>query len=128
MLSQSASNVVLKGVLIDTEPLHIVVVRLTMGAAIFLPMTIKQGGWRPLFVRQHFIALFVAVLAGTAFGMWVGTIGTKQLPVAAATTLAATTPVWALVISRLRGEALAPRSLIGAALAIVGVALLASTL
>jgi len=127
VLSQAASNVVLKGVLRDTEALHIATVRIAMGGCMFLPLTMREGGWRPLLRRPHFVALLMAILVGTCAGMWLGTIGTQRLPVAVATTLAATTPVWALVISRLRGDALAPRAMIGAVLALLGVALMAST-
>ena len=127
VLSQAASNVVLKGVLRDTEALHIATVRIAMGGCMFLPLTMREGGWRPLLRRPHFVALLMAILVGTCAGMWLGTIGTQRLPVAVATTLAATTPVWALVISRLRGDALAPRAMIGAVLALLGVGLMAST-
>ena len=127
VLSQAASNVVLKGVLADTQALHIATVRIAMGGCLFLPLTMREGGWRPLLTRPHFAALLMAVVVGTFAGMWLGTVGTQRLPVAVATTLAATTPVWALVISRLRGEALSSRSAVGAVLALVGVALMAST-
>jgi drug/metabolite transporter (DMT)-like permease len=56
--------------------------------------------------------------------MWLGSVGTQRLPVAVATTLAATTPVWALVLLRLRGEAVSLRAVLGAVVAIAGVSLL----
>ncbi len=127
VVSQAASNVVLKGVLADTQALHIATIRVAMGGCLFLPLTMREGGWRPLLTKAHFGAVLMAVLVGTCAGMWLGTIGTQRLPVAVATTLAATTPVWALVISRLRGEALSPRAFVGAVLAVAGVALMAST-
>lgn len=128
VVSQAASNVVLKGVLVDTEALHIATIRLVLGGVLFMPLTVREGGLRPLLQPATLPRLAMAVAIGTGAGMWLGTVGTQRLPVAVATTLAATTPVWALVLAAFHGERPSRASLWGAVLAVAGVALIASSM
>ncbi len=128
VVSQAASNVVLKGVLVDTEALHIATIRLVLGGVLFMPLTVHEGGLRPLLQRSTLPRLALAVAIGTGAGMWLGTVGTQRLPVAVATTLAATTPVWALMLAAFHGERPSRASLWGAVLAVLGVALIASSM
>jgi drug/metabolite transporter (DMT)-like permease len=128
VVSQAASNVVLKGALVDTEPLHIATIRLMLGGVLFVPLTVRDGGLRPLMQRSTLTRLAMAVGLGTGAGMWLGAVGMQRLPVAVATTLAATTPVWALVLAAFRGERPSRASLWGAVLAVLGVALIASSM
>ncbi len=128
VVSQAASNVILKSVLLHTDALHVASLRLLLGILMLLALVAVQGGAadiRPLLSRARLPAIVAASLVGTMGGMWLGTVGTQRLPVAVAATLAATTPVWTLVLLRLRGEHVSARAMLGALLAILGVGLLA---
>jgi drug/metabolite transporter (DMT)-like permease len=127
VLSQAASNVLLKSVLQSAAAMHVASLRLMVGIPMLAVLVVFQGGLadvRPLLTRTRLPTIVVASLIGTMAGMWLGSVGTQRLPVAVATTLAATTPVWALVLLRLRGEAVSLRAVLGAVVAIAGVALL----
>ncbi len=127
VLSQAASNVLLKSVLQSAAAMHVASLRLLVGIPMLVVLVLCQGGLadvRPLLTRARLPMIVVASLIGTMAGMWLGSVGTQRLPVAVATTLAATTPVWALVLLRLRGETVSVRAMVGAVLAIVGVSLL----
>jgi drug/metabolite transporter (DMT)-like permease len=138
VLSQAGSNVLLKSVLVATEALHVASLRLLLGIPMLVLLVVShsllQGrgvggvvtGIGPLLVRERLPRVAVAAVIGTMGGIWLGSIGTQRLPVAVATTLAATTPVWALVLLRLRGDVVPARAVVGALVAIVGVGLLAS--
>jgi drug/metabolite transporter (DMT)-like permease len=134
VVSQAASNVFLKSVLVGADALHVASLRLLLGLPMLLLLVMVQGrgvvgalaGIRPLLERALLPRIAFAALIGTMGGIWLGSIGTQRLPVAVATTLAATTPVWALVLLRLRGEVVRPRAIVGAVIAIVGVGLLAT--
>jgi drug/metabolite transporter (DMT)-like permease len=93
-----------------------------------MPLTVREGGLRPLLQRSTLPRLAMAVALGTGAGMWLGSVGTQRLPVAVATTLAATTPVWALVLAAFRGDRPSRASVWGALVAVVGVSLIASSM
>jgi len=134
VLSQAASNVLLKSVLISTEALHVASLRLLLGIPMLVLLVVMQGrgiggglaGIVPLLAPERLPRIAVAAIIGTMGGIWLGSIGTQRLPVAVATTLAATTPVWALMLLRLRGDVVPARAVVGAVTAIVGVGLLAT--
>ena len=133
VFAQAGSNVLQKDVLDGHVALYVAALRLVLGMPLMalVVLTTSPGGGiaavravlRPG-VRGPVIA---AAAIGTALGMWLGATGTQRLPVALATTLAATTPVWALIIARLRGEAISVRAAIGAVLAVAGVAVIAAS-
>jgi drug/metabolite transporter (DMT)-like permease len=134
VLSQAASNVLLKSVLISTEALHVASLRLLLGIPMLVLLVVMQGrgiggglaGIVPLLAPERLPRIAGAAIIGTMGGIWLGSIGTQRLPVAVATTLAATTPVWALMLLRLRGDVVPARAVVGAVIAIVGVGLLAT--
>ena len=129
-LAQAAANVVTKHVLTDALAIHVAALRIGIGAVVLLALSAGTGslpGLRPLLQGRAFVVVVVASIIGTVGGMWLGMIGTKGLPVGVATTLAATTPLWAIGLSRLSGEAITPRALFGSVLAVVGVIILASS-
>ena len=138
VLSQAGSNVLLKSVLIGTEALHVASLRLLLGIPMLVLLVVGHSLWQgrgvggglagivPLLSGDRLPRVAVAAIVGTMGGIWLGSIGTQRLPVAVATTLAATTPVWALVLLRLRGESVPVRAVVGAVVAIVGVGLLAT--
>lgn len=134
VLSQAGSNVLLKHVLVANEALHVASLRLLLGIPMLVLLVLVQGrgvagglaGIAPLWSAARLPRVAVASVIGTMGGIWLGSIGTQRLPVAVATTLAATTPVWALALLRLRGDVVPARAVVGAVTAIVGVGLLAS--
>lgn len=128
-LSQAAANVAAKHVLDHADAVHVATLRLSIGVvALFLTSAATGAlpGLRIVARRDVWPAVVVAALVGTLGGIWLGTLGTKHLPVGVATTLAATTPLWALLLSRLSGEAVRPRSFVGAVVAVAGVVVLAT--
>ncbi len=129
-LSQAGANVAAKHVLDHAAAVHVATLRLGVGAVGLLVATLITGslpGLRPLLQRPVFGGVVVAALVGTLGGVWLGSIGAKGLPVGVATTLSATTPLWAIALSRLSGESIKPRAFIGAVVAVVGVVVLASS-
>jgi drug/metabolite transporter (DMT)-like permease len=138
VLSQAGSNVLLKSVLVGNEALHVASMRLLLGIPMLVLLVVGHSLWQgrgvggglagimPLLSWDRLPRVAVAAIIGTMGGIWLGSIGTQRLPVAVATTLAATTPVWALVLLRLRGESVQGRAAVGAIIAIVGVGLLAT--
>jgi hypothetical protein len=138
VLSQAGSNVLLKSVLVGNEALHVASMRLLLGIPMLVLLVVGHSLWQgrgvggglagimPLLSGDRLPRVAVAAIIGTMGGIWLGSIGTQRLPVAVATTLAATTPVWALVLLRLRGESVQGRAAVGAIIAIIGVGLLAA--
>lgn len=128
-LSQAGANVAAKHVLDHAVAVHVATLRLGVGAVGLLAASLITGslpGLRPLFERRLFGGVVAAALIGTLGGVWLGSIGAKGLPVGVATTLSATTPLWAIALTRLSGESIKPRALVGAVVAVVGVVVLAS--
>lgn len=128
-LSQAGANVATKHVLLGALVIHVATLRMLVGVVALFFVSVFTGalpGLRPLFSGKVFVAVVIAALVGTAGGLWLGTLGTQQLPVGVATTLAATTPLWAQLLARLAGEAISLRAFAGAVVAVVGVVVLAS--
>ena len=128
-LAQAGANVAAKHVLDHAEAVVVATLRLTVGLVALLVVSLGTGalpGLRVVAGRTVWPGVVVAALVGTVGGIWLGSVGAKHLPVAVATTLAATTPLWALLLSRLAGEAVRPRSFAGASIAVVGVVVLAT--
>lgn len=126
-LAQAAANVVNKHVLMETEALHVATLRVGIGAMCLLAASAATGALRglaPLATPAIMKTVIVAALVGTLGGIWLGTLGAQHLPVGIATTLSCTTPLWALALARVTGEAIPPRALVGAALALGGVCVL----
>lgn len=128
-LSQAAANVATKHVLDGAVVVHVATIRIGVGAVCLFFVSAATGalpGLRPLFSKKVFGGVVAAALIGTLGGIWLGTLGAKALPVGVSTTLAATTPLWALLLSRLSGEVVPLRSFVGAVIAVAGVVVLAS--
>ena len=126
-IGQAGANVLVKSAVIEADPLHVTILRLSFGTAIILLLLPFFGGLRLLapFARVRIGGTTaVATLIGTYGGIWLGSIALKSLPAGVATTLAATTPIWALAIARALGEPITQRALAGAAMAVVGVGVL----
>jgi hypothetical protein len=89
VLTQAASNVLLKQVLDDAVAVHVAVLRLLVALPIMAVMALLWGGGAagivPLVRGQLGRLIVVAALVGTAFGIWLGSVGTQRLPVGIAT-------------------------------------------
>lgn len=128
-LSQAGANVAAKHVLDHASALHTATLRLSIGGVALFFATLLSGalpGLRALGDRKVLVAVVAAAFIGTLGGIWLGTLGAKHLPVGVATTLAATTPLWALLLTRLSGEAIRARAFVGAVVAVCGVVVLAT--
>ncbi len=127
--AQALSNVLLKRVLLDAEAAHVASLRLLVGIPIIALLTATVGGGAagvvPLWRRETLPWVALASVVGTVGGMWLGSVGTKNLPVAVAAALAATTPIWALLFHRLRGGPMTWAAVFYAGIALGGVGLLA---
>jgi drug/metabolite transporter (DMT)-like permease len=129
-IAQGAANVLMKTAVVAGSATHVAALRIGFGAVVLAVVVAFTGGARtvrPFLSRGVFGPIFVASFVGTFLGMWLGTWGAKGLPIGIATTLAATTPVWALVLARFTGERVTGRAVVGAVIAIAGVVVLASS-
>ncbi len=128
-LAQGVSNTLMKTAVVAGSATHVAALRIGFGAIALVFFVAASGGMRTVvpFLRSGiFLPIFFASFLGTFLGMWLGTYGAKGLPIGIATTLAATTPVWALVLARVTGERVTRRAIAGALVAIAGVVMLAS--
>lgn len=129
-VAQGAANVLMKTAVVAGSATHVAALRIGFGAVVLAVVVAVTGGARtvrPFLSRSVFGPIFAASFIGTFAGMWLGTWGAKGLPIGIATTLAATTPVWALVLARFTGERVTARAVVGAVVALAGVVVLASS-
>jgi drug/metabolite transporter (DMT)-like permease len=129
-IAQGISNVLMKTAVVDGSATHVAALRIGFGAVSLAVVVAFVGGPRRVvpFLRRGVLGpIVLASCIGTFVGMWLGTFGAKGLPIGVATTLAATTPVWALLFARAAGEQVTFRSVVGAVVALVGVVVLASS-
>jgi drug/metabolite transporter (DMT)-like permease len=127
-LAQGASNVLMKTAVMAGSASHVASLRIGYGAVVLAVMVAARGGVssvRPFLARAAFPPILVASAVGTFAGMWLGTWGARGLPIGVATTLAGTTPVWALALARFTGERVTARAVAGASVALGGVVVLA---
>lgn len=127
--TQAGANVLTKGTDASLSPLALSVTRLAMGtlmlAAILVVTAQGRNHVRALAARQVLKPATIATVVGTYGGLVAGTYALRTVSAGVATTLVATTPLFALALSRvITGETPTPRALIGAVLALVGVAVL----
>jgi len=127
-LAQGVSNTLMKKAVVAGAASHVAALRIGFGSVALAVVVALSGGPHtvlPFLRRGVFGPVFVASCLGTFLGMWLGTYGAKGLPIGIATTLAATTPVWALVLARFTGERVTLRAAAGAVVAVAGVVVLA---
>jgi drug/metabolite transporter (DMT)-like permease len=98
--------------------------RNAMAGAVLLPWTVvrRRHELAALDRRERRLALIAGLMLALHFGTWIPAI--SYTSVASATALVATQPVWAAVISTVRGEHVAPRAWFGIAVAVAGALLL----
>lgn len=98
--------------------------RNALAGAVLLPWTLlrRRAELRALDGRERRLALVAGLMLALHFGTWIPAI--SYTSVASATALVATQPVWAALISTVRGEPVARRVWLGIAVSLVGALLL----
>lgn len=98
--------------------------RNAMAGAVLLPWTLvrRRRELVALDPRERRLALVAGLMLALHFGTWIPAI--SYTSVASATALVATQPVWAALISTVRGERVARRVWLGIVVALVGALLL----
>lgn len=115
----------------DVTPLWATLLRLLAGVGLI----VIWGIWRRhlwhwfqgLNSRRTLSILFLAAFGGTYLGIWLQQVSLKEAAAGIAQTLSSTSPLFVLPISALLGEAISLRALLGAALAVAGIAVLFGT-
>lgn len=125
--AQALANVLTKSADASLSPLALSTFRFVVAGVVLVGLlaSTRKGrasiaGLTPVLPRS-----VVATFVGAYCGQLLGTFGLRTVSAGVATTLMATTPLFAMVIARaFSGEALTPRMVGGAVLAVAGVALL----
>lgn len=126
-VTQAGANVLTKGTDPSHSPLALSVTRLTIGALILAVMlgVTARGRANVRALGPVMKPITIATIIGTYGGLVLGTYALRTVSAGVATTLVATTPLFALVLTRVfTGETPPPRALVGAVMALLGVALL----
>lgn len=125
-VAQAGANVLTKGTDTSLSPLALSTTRMGLGTIfLFLWIVVVTRGRVPLEgVRPRAGAIAVGSFVGTYVGIFLGTFALRTVSAGVATTLVATTPLFALGLGLLWGERPTTRSAVGALVALGGVAVL----
>uniref|UniRef100_B8HY21 EamA domain-containing protein n=1 Tax=Cyanothece sp. (strain PCC 7425 / ATCC 29141) TaxID=395961 RepID=B8HY21_CYAP4 len=114
----------------DFDPLWATLWRLLAGVAMLLLWGSGRGqlgSWIKGFNSSRTIGILcLAAFAGTYLGIWLQQTALKYSDAGIAQTLSATSPLFILPISALAGEKVSLRALVGALVAVAGIAILLS--
>ncbi len=126
---QALGNVLTKLGGTHISALEISIVRLVFGIAglgvVLGAMGRLSRAAEPLRERRTFAILFVATFLGTFLGIWLMNAGLRYTYTGIASTLSSTSPIFVLPLAYfIEGEKLSLRSIVGACVAVVGVAVL----
>ena len=130
MLCQSTGNVLTKLGGADVSALGVSVIRVTAGTVglfVFLGLRGRlSGAFTPLRERQALGRVVVATFLGTFLGIWLLNAGLKYTSHAGvAATLSSTSPIFILPLAWwFLKERLSPRAVVGALIAVAGIAVL----
>lgn len=126
--AQAGANVLTKSTDLSLSPLALSSTRMAMGALLLgILLLVSTRGSVPLQgVRASLPRVALAIFLGTYVGLVLGTYALRTVSAGVATTLVATTPLFALLFSLVTGERPSLRAAGGAVLALCGVALLFS--
>ncbi|MGB0564729.1 MAG: DMT family transporter [Spirulinaceae cyanobacterium] len=130
-LAQGSGAVLSRQALADDAmtPLWSSLIRLVGGEMILVVLLIMnrfrgQTGGAIAWTQRGITAIALAAFGGTYLGIWCQQTALKFAPTGIAQTLLATSPLFVLPIVALLGEKITLRSLLGVAIALVGIALL----
>lgn len=129
VLCQAVGSVLAKMAGAQLDALTLSLVRLAFGTAGLLVQVAFQrlGGqvWSLLGSRKVLLQVVFATLIGTYLGLWLSMIALQRSLAAVAATLTATSPIFVLPLARIfLKETLTSRGVLGAGLAVLGVAVL----
>ena len=113
----------------ELSSLEVSIVRLLAGSIGLIFVVSARTQWRDVASafesRRQFLTLLVALFFGTYLGVWLMNTGLKYTYAGIAATLNSTSPIWILPMAHVfAGDRVTPRSLVGALLAVAGVAIL----
>ena len=112
----------------DFDPLTSALWRLGVATVALLPIALLFGRRRdpamPHVTVNVWLVVAVAGLMGTYGGIWLQQGAFAKAPAGPVQTLLSTTPIWVLPIAALAGERVTRRAVLGAVVAVAGVALL----
>lgn len=134
-LAQASGAVLSRSALASSEitPLWSSLIRLVGGEVILVGLLlltrVRQTSPRSTitWTQRGLMAIILAALGGTYLGIWLQQTALKFAPTGIAQTLLATSPLFVLPLVALLGEKITPRSLVGGAIAVIGIALLFNT-
>jgi drug/metabolite transporter (DMT)-like permease len=113
------------------DPLWSATIRLVGGMVIVVPMLLYETKFAskektPLLKTWPKLLLIIAVASffSTFLGIWLQQIALKYSPTGIAQTLGATSPLFVLPMAKVLGEKLSGRAIVGAVVALIGVAIL----
>lgn len=113
----------------DLSSLEISIIRLATGSLGLMVTVSVRAQWKDVWVpfhdRRMLLRLGAALFLGTYMGVWLMNTGLKYTYAGIAATLTATSPIWVLPMAHFfSGDRMTTRSVVGALLAVGGVALL----
>ncbi len=127
-LCQAVGAVLTKFAGTDESALSVSLVRLVAGSVGLIIVVAASGRLKKAFLpfkaKSSAIGLTAATFLGTYLGIWLMNAGFLNTYVGVASTLNATSPIFALPLAFLVGEKLTQRSVVGAFIAVAGVAML----
>ncbi len=130
-LSQATGAILSRQALSTTgiSPLWSTLLRLVGGTLILLlwvgvARPEWQISWEGGRSRRTLITIFLAIVIGTYFGIWLQQTALKFTAVGIAQALSATSPLWVLPFAVWMGDKLSFRSVLGVIIALMGIALL----
>ena len=130
-LAQAVGAVLSRKVLVETEisPLASALVRLaacTVFVAIWLLASRRslRGSFAPIWTKRLWPVFFFAACIGTYLGIWLQQVAFKLTATGIAQTLLSTSPLFGLLIAVWRREQVSARAVLGALIALGGIALL----
>lgn len=124
--AQAAANVLTKATDVCLSPLALSSLRMSMGALLLGLWILMLPGARARFagVRASGRGLASGAFIGTYVGVLLGTFALRTVSAGVATTLVATTPLFALLFAWIAGEMPRMRAVVGSVVACAGVAVL----
>lgn len=131
-LCQAVGNILVRLGGAEASPLAVSAVRIMAGCVgLIVSVVIARQAkdiWSTLRTPRRSGLLVVATFLGTYLGIWLMNIGLLNAPVAVASTLNSTSPIFVLpLVAFISRESVSPRAIVGALIAVGGVALLTLT-
>jgi drug/metabolite transporter (DMT)-like permease len=129
VLCQAGGSILTKLGVGDLSSLEVSIIRLGSGSlGLLVAVSLRaqwSDVWLPFTDRRMLLRLSVALFLGTYIGVWLMNTGLKFTYAGIAATLTATSPIWVLPMAHyFSGDRMTTRSVVGALIAVAGIALL----